>query len=551
MSDNVNHPDHYQNIAGFEAIDILNDVVKDLPGKRAAMLWNTLKYLLRFQKKNGVEDLKKARNYLDYLIADMEAVCDAAEKLWDTWFSNEYGRVWIFAGTNPNGMPAKLIFETKDAAEEFESVLYNTISEGYTEFSIADVALEMKFKFTKGNKWNNWDDLVYWDRVLDSFSINEDDNKYELIFNYKAPDSRIIYESNDLGSVDVFYSANMRPGMCTTILFDSRAARKRFYNSFFKKLTNTKYEPFSIRDVLSDISVSLPEETDWFSEKVQWKGIFTSFALTKKDRKYALVFYYKDSSTETSKNIKTDHGPCVIYESKISGHAEVHYSMNMYAGTCTSIAFTSELVRDMFIAGFFNKLGKKMFSICDVLSDTNFVVPNDADTFNIRLPWKDLFRRFILRTEDDKYILDLVYKVDAMKSLESSESMKPENHQHIVYKSTVYGSADIYYSKELLAGTCTRILFDDKDGRQTFMIKFFRHLRHCKNGFSIQDVMLDNTYRFHKEDTDLCVYAPWNEIFAGFRMYEEAGKYVLEFVYKKDTEDNSEPLLDEEWYAYF
>lgn len=421
MSDNINNPEHYQNIAGVEAIDILNDVVKDLPGKRAAMLWNTLKYLLRFQKKNGVEDLKKARNYLDYLIADMDAVCDAAEKLWDTWYSNEYGRVWIFAGTNPNGMPTKLIFETKDAAEEFESVLYNIISEGYTEFSIADVSLEMKFKFTKGNKWNNWDDLVYWDRVLDSFSINEDDGKYELIFNYKAPDSRIVYESNDLGSVDVFYSANMHPGMCTTILFNSRAARKRFSNSFFKKLTSATYKPFSIRDVLSDISIPLPEETDCFSEKVQWKDIFTSFALTKKDRKYALVFYYKDSSTETSKNIKTDHGPCVIYESKISGHAEVYYSMNMYAGTCTSIVFTSELVRDMFIANFFNKLGKKTFSIRDVLTDANFIIPEDTDTFIVKLPWKDLFSRFKPRTEDGKYILDFVYTHKILESAENDD----------------------------------------------------------------------------------------------------------------------------------
>ena len=74
MGDNVNHPNHYQNIAGVEAIDILNDVVKDLPGKQAAMLWNTLKYLLRFQKKNGLEDLKKAQNYLQYLINDIEAV---------------------------------------------------------------------------------------------------------------------------------------------------------------------------------------------------------------------------------------------------------------------------------------------------------------------------------------------------------------------------------------------------------------------------------------------------------------------------------------------
>ena len=99
MGDNVNHPNHYQNIAGVEAIDILNDVVKDLPGDQGAMLWNTLKYLLRFQKKNGVEDLKKAQNYLNYLIADIEATDEAAknmmkygsEVLWDAWFSDEYG----------------------------------------------------------------------------------------------------------------------------------------------------------------------------------------------------------------------------------------------------------------------------------------------------------------------------------------------------------------------------------------------------------------------------------------------------------------------------
>lgn len=185
MKDNVNHPDHYQNIAGVETIDILNDVVKNLPGKQAAMLWNSMKYLFRFQKKNGVEDLKKARNYLDYLIADMDATCDAAEKLWDTWYSNEYGRIWIFAGTNPKGMPMKLIFETKDAAEEFKSVFYNMISEGYDEFSIADACLEMKFKFTKGNKWNNWDELVPWEKCFKNFVFSKDGDEYGLIFVYK------------------------------------------------------------------------------------------------------------------------------------------------------------------------------------------------------------------------------------------------------------------------------------------------------------------------------------------------------------------------------
>lgn len=428
MSDNINHPEHYQNIAGVEAIDILNDVVKDLPGKQAALLWNALKYQFRFNKKNGVEDLKKARNYLTYMINEIESPQSTSESnkeiLWETLFSNEYGNMTIFSkSSEPDGKPSKLVFETRDAAEEFQSVLYNMMSEGYTEFSIADVALEMKFKITKGNEWNKWDELVYWDRVLDYCYIHENDGKYELIFDYKLPDLCVKYELNNLGHVEVYYSADMHPGMCTTILFDRRSARKQFSNGFFKKLTSKEYKPFSIRDVLSYISASMPEGDDCFSDKVDWKGTFTSFALTKKDGKFALVFYYKDDDLETS-----------------------------------------------------------------------------------------------------------------------------ENNRHILYKSTVYGSADVQYSKELLAGTCTRILFDDKDGRDTFMIKFFKHLRHCKNGFSIQDVMLDNTYRFHKDDTEFCIYVPWNEIFAGFRMYEEGGQYVLEFVYENDS---SEPLLDDEWYAYF
>ena len=191
MEDNINHPDHYQNIAGVEAIDILNDVVKDLPGTQATMLWNAMKYLLRFQKKNSVEDLKKAQNYLQYLIDDIEAVQDAAKDiLWDTWHSNEYGNMTIFAKSKePNGMPTKLTFDTEYAAEEFRSVFYNMLSEGYDEFSITDVSLEMKFKTSKGNKWNKWDDLVNWKEVHDSFTIEPVGDKYKLIFNYKDSSS--------------------------------------------------------------------------------------------------------------------------------------------------------------------------------------------------------------------------------------------------------------------------------------------------------------------------------------------------------------------------
>lgn len=306
MGDKVNHPDHYQNIAGVEAIDILNDVVKDLPGKQAAMLWNAMKYLLRFQNKNGVEDLKKARNYLDYLIADMDSVCNAAEQLWATWYSNEYGYVWIFAGTNPKGMPTKLIFETKDAAEEFKSVFYNMLSEGYDEFSIADACLEMKFKFTKRNRFNNWDELVSWEKVHDRFDIKEADGKYELIFVHKDSSSKKektpkhiseemqpmndkynLYKSTVWGNAEVYYSANMPEGTCTKIVFDDKGDRDTFAIKFFRYLSYNSHR-FSIRDILEDAKYMFSKEDDNLSVAMPWNKIFKGFHITDENGKYVL-----------------------------------------------------------------------------------------------------------------------------------------------------------------------------------------------------------------------------------------------------------------------
>lgn len=430
MKDNVNHPNHYQNIAGVEAIDILNDMVKDLPGKQAVMLWNSMKYLFRFQKKNGVEDLKKARNYLDYLIADIEATNEAAknimanksEVLWDTWFSNEYGNMTIYSKTKkPNGMPSKLVFDTKDAVEEFQSVFYNLLSEGYDEFSITDASLEMKFKISKGNEWNKWDELVPWEKVHNRFSIKEVDGKYELIFVYKD---------------------------------------------------------------------SAPKKE------------------------------------EAPKPVDTTYGPCVIYHSKVSGKAEVHYSMQMFAGTCTTIVFTSELARDMFINSFLNKLGKKRFSIRDVLNDANFIVPSTADTFIVKMPWRDLFAKFKIRCEKGEFLLDFIYKEETFESL----IKQPTNDRHNTYKSTVWGSVEVYYSTDMPEGTCTKLLFDDKGGRDTFAIKFFRYLSYNSHRFSIRDILEDAKYMFSKEDDNLSVTMPWNEIFKGFHITDEGTKYALEFI---------------------
>ena len=69
--DNVNKPNHYQGRFGMESIDALRNFMTDEQMK-GFYLGNALKYLLRHQKKNGIEDLKKARKNLDWLIKEME-----------------------------------------------------------------------------------------------------------------------------------------------------------------------------------------------------------------------------------------------------------------------------------------------------------------------------------------------------------------------------------------------------------------------------------------------------------------------------------------------
>lgn len=59
--DNINKPSHYQGANGLEGIEVIDNFIGNLQGKAAWCWGNAIKYMLRFQKKNGLEDLKKAR----------------------------------------------------------------------------------------------------------------------------------------------------------------------------------------------------------------------------------------------------------------------------------------------------------------------------------------------------------------------------------------------------------------------------------------------------------------------------------------------------------
>ena len=69
--DMVNHPVHYTQ-GGIECIDALKAATVSKTGIEAVCTANAIKYLWRYEEKNGIEDVKKARWYIDRLIRELE-----------------------------------------------------------------------------------------------------------------------------------------------------------------------------------------------------------------------------------------------------------------------------------------------------------------------------------------------------------------------------------------------------------------------------------------------------------------------------------------------
>lgn len=66
----VDHPSHYR--GSIEAIDAIAAATAELEGVEAFDTGNALKYLWRWKRKNGVEDLNKAIWYIQHLIKHLE-----------------------------------------------------------------------------------------------------------------------------------------------------------------------------------------------------------------------------------------------------------------------------------------------------------------------------------------------------------------------------------------------------------------------------------------------------------------------------------------------
>ena len=73
--DPVNHPLHYAEGA-IECIDAVEVAIQGMSGMEAHLTACCIKYLWRWRKKNGVEDLQKCKAYLERLI-DIALVSNA------------------------------------------------------------------------------------------------------------------------------------------------------------------------------------------------------------------------------------------------------------------------------------------------------------------------------------------------------------------------------------------------------------------------------------------------------------------------------------------
>ena len=90
MTDNVNHPSHYTQ-GGVECIDAITAATVNKTGIEAVCTANVIKYLWRYEAKNGLEDVKKAQWYINRLIAELEGKAAVTQE-------PECPHVWVVYG---------------------------------------------------------------------------------------------------------------------------------------------------------------------------------------------------------------------------------------------------------------------------------------------------------------------------------------------------------------------------------------------------------------------------------------------------------------------
>ena len=102
MSDPIN-PKHYKHLPA-EAIDIIEAAIaKALSNQSAYLQGQVLKYVLRCWEKKGIEDLRKAKWYLDRMIASFDDLLAEASRANETPSETQIPQGW--RELNPDDTP--------------------------------------------------------------------------------------------------------------------------------------------------------------------------------------------------------------------------------------------------------------------------------------------------------------------------------------------------------------------------------------------------------------------------------------------------------------
>lgn len=136
----VTKPNHYQSETGLEVIDVIEAFTFDLQGIEATDTGNIIKYICRWKKKNGLQDLEKTMWYLQHLI-------DHVKKLEEENETNPWTKV-------------ETVFK------DFNKTIIETLGEKKDIPSDTD---------DKNNSWTNYDmDSVTFEDVNITFGMRSD-----------------------------------------------------------------------------------------------------------------------------------------------------------------------------------------------------------------------------------------------------------------------------------------------------------------------------------------------------------------------------------------
>ena len=169
MSNNVDHPNHYQSESGLEVIDVIKAFTSELSGEEAFCIGNAIKYICRYSKKNGVEDLEKAKWYINRAISVRSGRLTTIRKKLNTICTNSV------YGAGSACKIGRYLFASREEASKVLNELQSTIYE-YGYVTLADLHDMCELAIPSPDYKN-----VGWRSACD-FCIRPTEDGWELTF---------------------------------------------------------------------------------------------------------------------------------------------------------------------------------------------------------------------------------------------------------------------------------------------------------------------------------------------------------------------------------